>query len=122
MKKKISIILAIIMLVSCMPFAASAQEDVYTPLYDKDTPVVLLHGIGQNDTYVYNEDGTIMKDKDGGDATGWPLETDLEGLLKPVIPKLILSVFTRKDSGLKEAMKEGGRNLLWAIEKDNEGN
>lgn len=122
MKKTISIILAIIMLVSCVPFATSAQGDVYTPLYDKDTPVVLLHGIGQNDTYVYNEDGTIMKDKDGGDATGWPLETDLEGLLKPVIPKLILSVFTRKDSGLKEAMKEGGRNLLWAIEKDNEGN
>ena len=122
MKKTISIILAVIMLVSCIPFAASAQGDVYTPLYDKDTPVVLLHGIGQNDTYVYNEDGTIMKDKDGGDATGWPLETDLEGLLKPVIPKLILSVFTRKDSGLKEAMKEGGRNLLWAIEKDNEGN
>ena len=122
MKKTISIILAVIMLVSCVPFAASAQEDAYTPLYDKDTPVVLLHGIGQNDTYVYNEDGTIMKDKDGGDATGWPLETDLEGLLKPVIPKLILSVFTREDSGLKEAMKEGGRNLLWAIEKDNEGN
>ena len=123
MKKTISVILAVIMLVSCIPFAVSASEEsVYTPAYDKDTPVVLLHGIGQNDTYVYNEDGTIMKDKDGGDATGWPLETDIEAALKPVIPKLILSIFTRKDSGLKDAMREGGSKLLWAIEKDNEGN
>ena len=123
MKKTLSLILAVILIVTCVPFGASASEgNSYETLYDKDTPVVLLHGIGQNDTYLYNEDGTIMKDKDGGDATGWPLETDLEGLLKPVIPKLLLSIFTRKDSGLKEAMKEGGRNLLWAIEKDNEGN
>ncbi len=123
MKKTISIILAVIMLLSCLSLGASAaKKSDYTPLYDKDTPVVLLHGIGQNDTYVYNEDGTIMKDKDGGEATGWPLETDLEGLLKPIIPKLLLSIFTRRDSGLKEAMKEGGKKLLWALEKDNEGN
>ena len=123
MKKTISLILAVIMLISCMPFAVSAeQENTYEPLYDRDTPVVLLHGIGQNSTYLYNEDGTVMKDKEGGEATGWPLETDVEALLKPVIPKLILSIFTRKDSGLKDAMREGGRNLFWAIEKDNEGN
>ena len=52
MKKIISIILAVIMLVSCVPFAVSAQveESVYTASYDKDTPVVLIHGIGQNST------------------------------------------------------------------------
>ena len=123
MKKTISIILTIVMLVACVPLGvAAADENTYMPLYDKDTPVVLLHGIGQNSTYLYNEDGTIMKDKDGGEATGWPLETDLEGLLKPVIPKLLLSIFTRKDSGLKDAMREGGSKLLWALEKDNEGN
>ena len=124
MKKTISVILAVIMLVSCVPFAVSAQreESAYTASYDKDTPVVLIHGIGQNSTYLYNEDGTIMKDKDGGEATGWPLETDVNALLKPVIPKLILSIITRKDSGLKDAMREGGSKLFWAIEKDNEGN
>ena len=123
MKKTISIILAIIMLLSCVPFAVSAaEESAYTPLYDKETPVVLLHGIGQNSTYLYNEDGTIMQDKEGGQATGWPLETDINALLEPVIPKLLLSIITRKDSGLKDAMREGGKNLLWAIKKDNEGN
>lgn len=123
MKKIISIVLVTLMLVSCLPLAASAEEkSSYTPLYDKETPVVLLHGIGQNDTYVYNEDGTIMEDKDGGEATGWPLETDIPGALKPVIPKLLLSIITRKDNGLKDAMRQGGKKLLWAIEKDNEGN
>lgn len=109
MKKIISIVLVTLMLVSCPPLAASATEKSgYTPLYDKETPVVLLHGIGQNDTYVYNEDGTIMEDKDGGEATGWPLETDIRGALKPVIPKLLLSIITRKDNGLKDAMRQGG--------------
>ncbi len=123
MKKTVSVILAVMMIFACVPFGVSASaESGYVPLYDKDTPVVLLHGIGQNDTYVYSEDGTIMQDKEGGKATGWPLETDIEAALRPVIPKLLLSVFTRKDSGLKDAMREGGSKLLWAIEKDNEGN
>lgn len=127
MKKLISLLLAVAMLVSVFVIPASAQEPeaaapVYNPDYDTETPIVIVHGMSQNDTYLLNEDGSRMTDSNGDYITGWPLEIDVTALLKEALVPLLMSVATRSDAGLSEAMREGTYNALYAIHKDNEGN
>lgn len=123
MKKTISIFLAFLMAFSCLGIFASAQEEnTYTPDYDTETPVVVLHGIGQNNTYILDEDGNRKVDGSGDYITGWPLEINVGALVSRVLPNLFFSILTRGDNGLSKAMKEGAYELLYAIHKDNEGN
>ena len=131
-KKAISIALALVMLLSAMLVPVSAKEaDAGTAIvsdlsyvadYDRDTPVIIVHGMSQNNTYLLNEDGTRMKDDKGDYITGWPLEIDIMGLLKNALVPLIASVISRSDAGLTEAMRKGAYDGLYAIHKDAEGN
>ncbi len=131
-KKSISIILVVAMLVSAMLVPVSAKETTgvvatstisdYVADYDRDTPVIIVHGMSQNDTYLLNEDGSRMTDDNGDYITGWPLEIDVMGLLKEALVPLLMSVATRSDAGLTEAMKKGAYEALYAIHKDAEGN
>ena len=123
MKKIISILLSIVMAFSCVSVAFAADtENSYTPAYDENTPVVVLHGIGQNNTYILDEDGNRMVDESGDYITGWPLEIDIAALVSRVLPNLFYSIITRQDNGLSDAMREGAYELLYAVHKDNEGN
>lgn len=131
-KKAISIVLAIAMLISAMLVPVSAKEtdatvsvvsDLnYVADYDRDTPVIIVHGMSQNNTYLLNEDGTRMTDDNGDYITGWPLEIDVMGLLKEALVPLLMSAATRTDAGLTEAMRKGAYEGLYAIHKDAEGN
>lgn len=128
-KKPISIILAITLVLSVMIIPVSAQEQTavvtdlsYVADYDRDTPVIIVHGMSQNNTYLLNEDGTRMTDDKGDYITGWPLEIDIMGLLKNALVPLIASVVSRSDAGLTEAMRKGAYDGLYAIHKDAEGN
>jgi pimeloyl-ACP methyl ester carboxylesterase len=56
-----------------------------------------------------------------GYVTGWPLEIDVMPLIKRALPNMLLSILTRKNVGLTEAMYEGTYNALSLIEKDNDG-
>ena len=127
-KKPISIILVIALVLSVMIIPVSAQEQTavvtdlsYVADYDRDTPVIIVHGMSQNNTYLLNEDGSRMTD-DTGYVTGWPLEIDIMGLLKNALVPLIASVVTRSDAGLTDAMRKGAYDGLYAIHKDAEGN
>lgn len=123
MKKIISILLCLVMAFSCFTVAFAADsEGSYTPAYDENTPVVVLHGIGQNNTYILDENGNRKLDSNGDYITGWPLEIDVAALVADILPNMLYSIFTRQDNGLSEAMKEGAYDLLYAIHKDNEGN
>ncbi len=122
MKKIISILLCLVMLFSCVTVAFAADgENTYVPAYDTETPVVVLHGIGQNDTYILDENGNRIED-DNGYVTGWPLEIDVTALISTILPNFLYSVFTRQDNGLSDAMREGAYKFLPQIHKDNEGN
>ena len=121
-KKIISVLLAVLMLFSVVPFGASAEESAYVPAYDTETPVVLVHGIGQNDTYVLDENGNRQYAEDGSYLNGWPLEVDIKTALIDILPTLLGSIFLRRDLGLAKVMNKGAKDLLFAVQKDNEGN
>ena len=118
MKRTVSVLLTVIMLVSVVPFGVSAaEESSYDPAYDYETPVVLVHGIGQNDTYVLDENGNRIKQDDGSYVTGWPFDVDIGAALKAILPTLLGSVVLRRDLGLGEAMKKGASDLFFAIQR-----
>lgn len=125
MKKSLSILLCLVMVFSMTAVFSSAEGEsvnTYVPSYDTETPVIVLHGIGQNDTYVVDDEGNKTYDETGDEITGWPLEINVNALLATALPNLIYSIVTRRDNGLSEAMKEGAGKLFYAIEKDDEGN
>lgn len=117
-KRAISIFLVLAMMLS---ITASANTPAYVPDYDTETPVIIVHGMSQNNTYLVDENGEWVPDETGY-VTGWPLEIDVMPLIKRALPNMLLSIITRRDIGLTEAMYEGTYNALSLIEKDNEGN
>ncbi len=119
-KRIVSIVLCAAMVLSafCIPTSAAT----YKPAYNTDTPVVIVHGMSQNDTYVLNEDGTWKEDGKGGYINGWPLEIDVMALVKEALPEMLMSILFRRDMGLTEAMKKGTYEALYAIHKDKQGN
>lgn len=124
LKRIVSIVLcaAMVLSVFCIPTTAAQTQTSYTPDYNRDTPVVIVHGMSQNDTYVLNEDGTWKEDGKGGYINGWPLEIDVMALVKEALPEMLLSILFRRDMGLTEAMKKGTYEALYAIHKDKQGN
>ncbi len=119
-KKIISIFLVLAMLISVASVSAMADSS-HVAKYDRDTPVIIVHGMSQNDTYVLDENGERIPD-DTGYVTGWPLEIDVMELVKVAIVPLIMSIFTQKDCGLTDAFRQGAYNGLPYIHKDAQGN
>lgn len=122
MKKVISLLLTSVLLVSVIAVPVNASENGYVADYDTETPVIIVHGMSQNDTYLLDENGERATDEEGNYITGWPLTIEIEGLLKEALVPLLLSAFLKRDMGLTEAMKRGAYEGLPVIHKDNEGN
>ena len=68
-KRIISLLLVVVMLFSVVSvsFASAAENSVnavsdYVPDYDRETPVIIVHGMSQNDTYVLDENGNRIEE------------------------------------------------------------
>ena len=120
-KRALSIVLALIMMLPVTAFAADSDASAYVPNYDTETPVIIVHGMSQNNTYLLDENGEWIPDETGY-VTAWPLEIDVMPLVKRALPNMLASIITRRNIGLTEAMYEGTYNALSLIEKDNNGN
>ena len=124
LKRITSAILVLAMMLSVFSVAAFADtpeaSSGHIADFDRETPVFLVHGMSQNDTYMLDENGNRIPD-DNGYVTGWPLEIDVMALVKEALPELLMSIITRKDSGLTDAMRTGAYNALYVLHKDNEG-
>ena len=119
-KRVLSVVLALIMMLPVTAFAADSEASAYVPDYDTETPVIIVHGMSQNNTYLVDENGEWVPDETGY-VTGWPLELDVMPLVKRALPNMLMSIVTRQDAGLTEAMYDGTREALSLIEKDNNG-
>lgn len=64
------------------------------------TPSIIIHGIGQSNTYLADEDGNPVKDDDGKTITGWPLYIDVNYAIKELLFPLLFSVIFQRDCGL----------------------
>lgn len=123
-KKLICLVLAVVMLMSSTIIftSASGTTSDYVADYDTETPVIIVHGMSQNNTYLLDENGEWAKDSNGDYITGWPLEIDITGLLKNALVPLLASAVTKKDCGLSDAMYKAAYDALYVVHKDTEGN
>lgn len=118
----VSLCLIIVMFTCITSSALDADTSSYVPDYDTETPIVIIHGMSQNNTYLTDEDGQWVKDDSGNYVTGWPLKIEFAPLLKNALLPLLGAIFTQKDCGLADAIKDSVDDALWVIEKDTKGN
>lgn len=123
-KKSLCLILAVVMVMSsCMIMSSAAETKApYVADYDTETPVVIVHGMSQNNTYLVDENGNWAKDDKGAYITAWPLRIEIPALLKNALLPMLGAIVTRKDCGLAAALNKSAREALWVIEKDKKGN
>ncbi len=124
MKKTLCIILSMIMVMSsCIIMSSAAEEKTaYVPDYDTETPVIIVHGMSQNNTYLLDENGEWAKDDDGSYMTGWPFKIDIGAIVKTALLPLLGAIVFRRDMGLGDALYKAAHEALWIVEKDLEGN
>ncbi|MCR5042177.1 MAG: alpha/beta hydrolase [Clostridia bacterium] len=68
-----------------------------------DTPSIVVPGIGQSLTFMYDENGELARDSSGDVITGWPLHFDVKYLVKQLIFPLLGSLIFQTDMGLSDA-------------------
>ena len=120
-KKSIAVLLSVLMIFSSLVIMTSAKSD-YVPDYDTETPVIIVHGMSQNNTYLVDENGEWAKDNKGNYMTAWPLKIDVPALLKTALIPLLKAIVFRKDMGLADALYKAAHEALWIVEKDTKGN
>ena len=100
LRRVISLVLCVAMLISVVAFSGTAvepdasNEKVYTTCNGEcgNCPVIVLPGINHSPTYLYDDEGNRAVDSNGSDIGGTLLILNLDGVLSQ-LPKVILSLF-----------------------------
>lgn len=124
MKKILCVILTVVMVVSsCIVMSSASKAEVlYVADYDRETPVIIVHGMSQNNTYLLDDDGNWAKDYKGKYITAWPFTIDFMALIRNALIPMVSSIIYRKDMGFGDALYKAAREALWIVEKDTQGN
>ncbi len=113
--------------------AQTADEAVYNTVADENgcytnckgncehAPSIIIHGIGQSETYLADEEGNPVYDDDGELITGWPLYVDVNYAVKELIFPLLFSLICQRDMGLLAKAKEVVPELFKWITYDENG-
>lgn len=111
-KKVLSVLLAISMLAGVAAVGAYAADEKATKApvsvneleRDEVYPTIIIHGIGQADTYLADENGDPVYDEDGNEVTGWPIYVNVTDLITDLILPLLFTLVTQRDCGLSDAI------------------
>lgn len=109
-KKILSVVLAVAMILSLASFAFAANNT------DK-TPIIIIPGIGQSETKVYDKDGSYIGDVSTLDLPGLEVGNILKWLLSP----LVVSALTRSDIMLTKTIDGFVKDLFKPFARTNDG-
>lgn len=107
--------------VSSLSEAAEAVSAKDLPR-DEEYPSIIIHGIGQADTYKLDDNGEFALDSKGEPITGWPVHIDAAVIVKGLIIPLVLSVIAQKNIGLTDAAYKVAGSLLSDLAYDDDAN
>ncbi|MBP9989363.1 MAG: hypothetical protein KBT46_07675 [Ruminococcus sp.] len=116
-KKILSFVLsiAILLSISTVAFAEDKTSAIKVNSFseaeqlledDEIYPTIIIHGMGQAQSFLVDENGERVYDILGKPVTGWPLYFDVPALVLKLIAPLILSICTQCDAGLSNAAYE----------------
>ena len=127
-RKGFAVLLAMALTLSCgtAAFSAYASDTVLTTCGGNCDycPSVVIPGVFQSQTRLYDDDGNVVTDDDGK-----PLDTlfikvtkeDIFNIVRKAVLPLTLSLALQRDVGLSDTVAEIVADLLGANAKDNEG-
>ncbi len=119
LKKIISLVLCAAMLFSVAAIGTSATEKTTDCNGDCEYyPTVIIPGLGQSSVCVTDDDGNFILDKDGKKISAFPAYIQIGDIIKKAAVPLILSLFTQKDMGLTDALKEVIRSCFGINQAD----
>lgn len=104
-KKLISLVLCLAMMLSMSALCASAVEkrtdcDENCELY----PTIIVPGLGQSNVWVLDENGDYVLDDEGNKTAAFPAYVQIDEILKEVTLPLIASLVLQRDIGLSKAV------------------
>lgn len=104
-KKLVSLVLCLTMVLSISVLCASAVEkrtdcDENCELY----PTIIVPGLGQSNVWVLDENGNYVVDDEGNKTAAFPAYIQIDEILKEVTLPLIASLTLQRDMGLSDAL------------------
>ena len=138
MKKALSVILALVLAFGCFFCLHAGAEYVEDNHFDEfypelsalrtegeNYPTIILPGINHSPYYLTDENGEVVKDKDGKEMTSSLLLLNTDSLKKELfktIPSLLFSVIFQRDLGAAERVGALVKELMKYMETDEDGN
>lgn len=126
MKKALSVILAIAMVFSLCAIGASAVDTTKTQCGGDDecdlVPTIIVHGIGQSNLWLLDDDGNYVLDDDGDKIDAFPCYADVGPIVKRALFPLLLTLLTQHNVGLNSALSDVVDICFYMHESDKNGN
>lgn len=108
MKKAISVILCISIIISMLCIGGFATDSRHT---DCDSscefyPTIIIPGLGQSSVCVADENGDFVLDDDGNKISAFPAYIQLPEIIKRAAVPVIMSLIMQRDIGLSDAFSD----------------
>ena len=106
-KKLVAFVLCVTMLVSLCAIGASASDRI-TDCDGKceHYPAIIVHGLGQCNTWVVDDNGEFVLDDEGNKISSFPAYIELGKVIARVLAPALLSLIFQRDIGLTEAASD----------------
>jgi len=127
-KRFVSVLLAMVL---ALGLALPAQAAAVTappqgPLgaewaVDTEHPVIIVHGIGQSEVFLYDEAGEKVIGSNGKPVQGWPLQIDINALIPKLIFPALASLLLQSDIFLTKTARKLGKEVLNTLQPDDTG-
>lgn len=76
------------------------------------TPSIIIPGIGQSESKLYDENNEVVYDTNGKPVTGWPLYINADELIEELAAPLVTALATQKDNGFTDFASKTIANAL----------
>lgn len=104
MKKIISIILAVALVISAASVVASAQVKTECGGNCDTCPAIVVPGIGQSNVWALDENGDYLLDGDGERIHCFPAVVNVGSIVAKAVVPVLLTLLTQRDMGLSNAL------------------
>ncbi len=128
LKKAISVLLCLTMILTVGIIGVSAEEETTVPVMTDCNgecefyPTIIVPGLGQSNTWMTDGEGNLLTDDAGNYITSFPAYIQTDKLIKTLAMPALSSLFTQSDAGLSEAAKTAVWDCFGHNASDENGN
>lgn len=90
-------------------------------LKDTSYPTIVIHGIGQANTFEVDENGERIIDQSGNPVTGWPVYLNATTLVIKLIAPLLFSLCLQRDLGLSDMVYKAAYEQMYHMGYNDDG-